>query len=164
MFWFIKKALITGLTRTNEKRQIKQHEKCKCKCRVDPSVCNKPQNDDKCRCEWKELVDKVVCDKGFIQNPSNCECECDKSCDVGEYLDYENCKCKKKQLVEECTEEAKIAEITLTKNIHKSSSCTLYIVLFSIIFTINIGIATYFVYYKYMNHKKKAAPRYDYVY
>ena len=21
-------------------------------------------------------------------NPSNCECECDKSCDIGEYLDY----------------------------------------------------------------------------
>ena len=93
--------------------------------------------------------------KGCIWSPSNCECKCDKSCDVGEYLDYENCKCKKKlidKLVEECTEEAKIAEITLTKNIHKSSSCTLYIVLFSIIFTINIGIATYFVYSKYMNH------------
>ena len=26
--------------------------------------------------------------KGFIWNPSNCECECDKSCDIGEYLDY----------------------------------------------------------------------------
>ena len=29
---------------------------------------------------------------------------------------------------------------------HKCSSCTLYIVLFCIIFTINIGIGTYFVY------------------
>ena len=37
-----------------------------------------------------------VCDKGFIWNPSNCECECDTSCDVGEYLDYEKCKCRKK--------------------------------------------------------------------
>ena len=26
----------------------------------------------------------------------NCECECDKSCDIGEYLDHENCKCRKK--------------------------------------------------------------------
>ena len=55
------------------------------------------------------------------------------------------------KLVEECTEnveEAKIAEITLTGNINKCSSCTMYIVLFSIIFTINTGIATYFVYYK----------------
>ena len=25
-----------------------------------------------------------------------CECECDKSCNVGEYLDYANCKCRKR--------------------------------------------------------------------
>ena len=40
-------------------------------------------------------------------NPSNCECECDKSLDVGEYLNYENCKFWKKlvdKLVKECTE------------------------------------------------------------
>ena len=30
------------------------------------------------------------CEKGFIWNPSNCECEYDKSCDIGEYLGYEN--------------------------------------------------------------------------
>ena len=36
------------------------------------------------------LIDKAVYDKGYIWNPSNCECKCDKSCDVGEYLDYEN--------------------------------------------------------------------------
>ena len=38
-----------------------------------------------------------MCDNGFIWNPGNSECECDKSCDVGEYLDYENCKCRKKK-------------------------------------------------------------------
>ena len=27
-------------------------------------------NDGKCRCECKELIDKDVCDKGFIWNPS----------------------------------------------------------------------------------------------
>ena len=91
---------------------------------------------------------------GFIWNPGNCECKCDKSCDIGEYLDYENCKCRKKlvdKLVEECTEtnnEVKLTKITLAENEnkHKCSSCTLYIVLFSIIFTINVGIGTYFVY------------------
>ena len=48
-----------------------------------------------------------MCDKGFIWNPSNCECKCDKACDVSEYLDYENCKCRKKlvdKLVDECLE------------------------------------------------------------
>ena len=38
------------------------------------------------------MIDKGICDKGFVLNPSNCECECDKSCDVREYLDYENLK------------------------------------------------------------------------
>ena len=42
-------------------------------------------------------------DKEFIWNPSNCECECDKSYDVGKYLDYKNRKCRNK-LVEECIE------------------------------------------------------------
>ena len=46
--------------------------------------------------KFKELIDKGVCNKGSIWDPSNCECECDKSCDIGEYLDYENCKCRKK--------------------------------------------------------------------
>ena len=37
-------------------------------------------------------------------------------------------------------------ELHLTENIHKYCSCTQRIVLFSINFTINIGVATYFVY------------------
>ena len=93
--------------------------------------------------------------KRFTWNPSNCEFECDKSCDVGEYLDHENCKCRNKlvdKLTEECAEnidEVRIDECNSVKNKCKHNSCTLYIVLFSIVFTINVGIATYFVYYKY---------------
>ena len=51
----------------------------------------------------------------------------------------------------------KEAKITLAEdeNKHKCSSCTLHIALFSIIFTINVGIDTYFAYYKYMNWDKK---------
>ena len=48
-----------------------------------------------------------MCDKESIWNLSNCDCECDKSCDVGEYLDYKNSKCKNKlvdKLVEDCIE------------------------------------------------------------
>ena len=140
------------MSRTNETRHIEWHETCKCKCRIDASVCNNKQcwNEAKCRCECKELVDKGVWEKGFIWNPRNCECKCDKSCDVGEYFDYENCKCRKRivgRLIEECTEtveEVKIAKITLSKdeNKHKCSSCTLCVVLFSILFTVNVGIGT----------------------
>ena len=32
---------------------------------------------------------------GFVKK--ECECECDKSCVVGEYLGYENFKCRKKK-------------------------------------------------------------------
>ena len=48
------------MSRTNETRQIEWHETCKCKCRLDGSVCNNKQrwNDNKCRCECKELIDK----------------------------------------------------------------------------------------------------------
>ena len=42
------------------------------------------------------MIDKGIYDKGFIWNPSNCKCECNKSCDVGEYLDYDDYKCRKK--------------------------------------------------------------------
>ena len=114
------------------------------------------------------MIDKGVCDKGYIWNPSNCECECDKSCDVGEYLDYENCKCRKRlvdKLVEECNEnieETSLVKINSTKC--KRNSCILYIVLFSIFFTISIGIGVYFAYYKYMNHNKENVSKYDYVY
>ena len=43
-----------------------------------------------------ELIDKGACHKGFIWNPSNCECKCYKSYDFSGYLlDYKNCKFKK---------------------------------------------------------------------
>ena len=107
--------------------------------------------EDKCGCKCNELIDKGVCEKGFIWNPSNCECDCDKLCDVGEYLGYENCTCRKKlvdKLVEKCTEtvkEVKIAEISAEDKSEHKNECSFYktnVVLFSIIFTINIGIGT----------------------
>ena len=101
---------------TNETRHIEWHETCRCICRLDKIICNSKQrwNEDKCRCECKELIDK-----GYVWNPSNCECECDKSCNIGEYLDYSNCKCRKKlidPLLEECTKninETKLVSITV---------------------------------------------------
>ena len=82
------------MTLTNETRYIKWYETCKCICRLNGIICNSKQrwNEDKCRCECKELIDKGVCGKEFIWNPRNCECKCDKSYDIGEYLDYSNCK------------------------------------------------------------------------
>ena len=76
---------------SNQTKHIEWHETYKCKCRLNSSVCYNKQrwNEDKCGCEYREeLSDKDRCDKGFIWNPSNynCQCECNKSCDIREYL------------------------------------------------------------------------------
>ena len=157
------------MSRTNETKHKKWHEMSKCKCRLDVSVCtNKQRNDDKCWCECKELIGKDVCDKGYIWNPSNCEC--DKSCDVGEYLDYENCKCRKRlvdKLTEECTENIDEAKLTGTALFEHGNECicsyTVCIVLAVIALTGSIGIGAYFA-YKYINRNKENSFGYDHVY
>ena len=108
------------LSWSNQTRQIKRHESCKCECKLDSSAFNnkKKWNKGRCRCECKELVDKQKCNKGFIWNPSNCNCECNKSYNMSEYLDYKNCKCRKKvaySLVEECDENTDKNEIFTIK-------------------------------------------------
>ena len=87
------------------------------------------------------MIDKGVCYRGYIGY--NFECEYDKSCDVGVYLDYKNCKCSKKFV-------NKLVEWTETVQEY----C---------FFTINAGINVYFVYYKYMNHYNENVSKYDYV-
>ena len=117
------------------------------------------------------MIHKGVCNKGFAWNSSNCECECDKSCDFGEYLDYEYCKCRKRlvdKLVEECNkniDEAKLTKIALFE--HKNECIYYYkvfIVLAVIALAICIGINTYFAYYEYMNRNKENVSVYDYIY
>ena len=56
------------MSRTNETRHIEWHKTCKRECKFGANVCNNKQrwNKNKCRCACKELIDKGVCDKGFI--------------------------------------------------------------------------------------------------
>ena len=114
------------ISRIDETRHMPWHETCTCKCKLDANVCNDTQrwNNDKCRFECKELIGKGMRDDRFIWNPSICECECDKSCDIGQYLDYEYCKCRKKlidKLVEKCSEDIDENEMiyNVTLNGHK---------------------------------------------
>ena len=153
------------MSRTNETRHIKWHKTCKCKCKLDASICNNKQrwNDDKCICECKELIDKGTCDKGFIWNPSNCECECDKSYDIGEYLDYKNCRCRKKtidKLVEECSENIdgnetlcnETLDIISSSDYKACDSCVVYIKLFSVFLIISISMAIYVYFFLYLKN------------
>ena len=61
------------ISRSNHTRHIEWHETCKCKCKVDARFHNNKQrwNNEKNRCECKELIYKGRCDKGFIWNLSN---------------------------------------------------------------------------------------------
>ena len=122
--------------------------------RVFVTINNAGMNDDKCRCEYKELIDKGGCDKGFIwRNPSNYEWECDKSCDTGENLEYENCKFRKKlvdKLVEECTKNVDEVKTAIMALFEHENECVCFniicVVLAVIVITISIGIGAYFVY------------------
>ena len=112
------------------------------------------------------MIDKGIYDKGVIWNPSNCECN--KSWDVGEHLDYKNCECRKKlvdQLVKECSEninekELHPTELHLNKMIYNStvnnykkicSSCIVYKILWVIFFLISIDISSVLIYFHYFH-------------
>ena len=151
------------MSRINKTRQILWHKTCKCVCRLSVAVCNSKQiwNDEKCRCECREdLVDKIVCDKGFTWNPSNWECECDKSCKIGEYLDYKSCVCKKTlvdKLVEECTSAIEENKIYNETSSNDCASCTVYVALFVVYLLLCLiisGVFVYFYWYKRSSTEK----------
>ena len=106
------------------------------------------------------MIDKEVCDERLIWNPSNCECECDKSRDAGEYLDYKNCKCTN-NIIEKCNENIDEKKLHTNKMIYSSTlndyekicsscergSCTIYIVFLVIFFIISVSISSVFIYF-----------------
>ena len=56
------------MSRANEARHIEWHKMRKCECKFGANICNNKQrwNNDKCRCEFKELIDKGVCDNSTL--------------------------------------------------------------------------------------------------
>ena len=146
------------MSRTIETFHISWHETCGCICRLDASVRSDKQlwNSDQCRYECKELIDKGRCDNESVQNPSSCECECDKLRDVGEYLDYENCKCRKRlidKLVEKCYEDIDRNEMVYNATLYSyervCKSCTLQIALLIVAFIIIMSIINHSVHNNY---------------
>ena len=82
--------------------------------------------------------------KQFIWNTSNYEPESHKSCHIDEYLDYENCKCRKTLIDNWLKNALKMSKksnwlkyLQLNMKVCNSFS-TFYVVLFSRIFTMNI--------------------------
>ena len=96
------------LTMLNETRNVLWHESGKCVCKLNSSVCNKQiWNSNTRRYDFNEdFADMINCAKGYMWNPSTCECQCDTWCKPGQYLDHKNYVCKNKlvgRLISKCT-------------------------------------------------------------
>ena len=64
-------------------------------------------------------------------NPSTCECQCDKWCKQGQYLDHKNCVSKNKligRVIEECT--SVINETMINNNKDNITNNNTYLILF----------------------------------
>ena len=138
------------LMRLNETRNVLWHERCKCVCKFNSSVCNNKQiwNSDTCRCDRNEDFAGIIsCAKGYTWNPSICECQCDKWCKPGQYLDHKNFVCKNKligRVIEECT--SVINETMINNNKDNITNNNTYLILF-IIFLIGFVFLIGFIYY-----------------
>ena len=124
------------LMRLNETRNVLWYESCKCMCRLNSSVCNSKQiwNSNTCRCDCNEdfvgIINPLL--KGYMCNPSTCECQCDKWCKSGQYLDHKNCVCKNKligRVIEECTS---VINETMINNKETGNNNNTYLILFII--------------------------------
>ena len=104
------------------------------------------------------------CDKGYVWNPSTCECQCDKWCKQGQYLDHKNCVCKNKligRLIEEYT--SLINETMINNNKDNITNNNIYLILF-IVFLIGFFVFLRgFIYYYYRNNANKRKLR-DFIY
>ena len=155
------------LMRLNETRNVLWHESCKCICKLNSSVCNNKQicNDDTCRCDCNEdFTDIISCDKGYTWNPSTSECQCDKWCKPGQYLDHKNCICKNKligRVIEKCT--SVINETMINNNKDNITNNTTYLILFIIFLIGSIMLLIGFIYYYCRNNANKRKLR-DFIY
>ena len=149
------------LMRLNETRNVLWHESCKCKCKLNSSVCNNEQiwNDDTCRCHCNEDFAGIInCSKGYMWNPCTFKCQCNNWCEPGQYLDHKNCICKNKligRLIEEFTS---IINETMMNNNNNYDNGNDYdyntIIYVSIgFFLLSIICYCVFVYFKWFKNK-----------
>ena len=145
-------------------RNVLWHESCKCVCKLNSSVCNNKQirNDDTCRCDCNEDFAGIInCTKGYMWNPSTCECQCDIWCKQGQYLDHKNCACKNKligRLIEECT--SVINETMINNKDNTTNNNNTYLILFIIFLIGFIVFLIGFIYYcRRSNFDRKNYPK-----
>ena len=90
----------------------------------------------------------ISCAKGYMWNPSTCECQCDTWCKQGQYLDHKNCVCKNKlivRVIEECT--SVINETMINNNNKDNITNNTYLILFIVFLIGFIVFLIGFIYY-----------------
>ena len=100
----------------------------------------------------------MVCDKGYMWNPSTCPCECNRYCETGQYLDYKNCVCRKKiidGLIEQCTSivDIEIKNNALSKK-NDESFGNIYFILFIVFSVLFVLFLVGFIYYWHKDNTK----------
>ena len=146
--------------------KLVRHEKCKCVCRLNSSVCNSKQiwNSDTCSCDCDEDFAGIInCTKGYMWNPSTCVCECDMWCKPGQHSHYKNCVCKNKligKVISKCTSLINETMMNNKANITNDDTTTsISIGLFSVLMF--IGIIYIFAYFKWIKSKKLFEKRFE---
>ena len=72
------------MPRTNETRHIKWYNTCNCRVRLDLIIFSNVATKINVAVNIKQR--KGRCNKEIIWNCSNWECECDESCNIGQFL------------------------------------------------------------------------------
>ena len=154
------------LMRLNETRNVLWHVSCKCVCKLNSSVCNSKQiwNSDTSRCDCSEDFASIInCTKGYTWSPSTCECQCDKWCKLGQYLDHKNCVCKNKligRVIEKCTS---IINETMMNNDNDNNTAGFNAITYFFIglFLLTLVICfCVFAYFKWIKDKKLFKKKY----
>ena len=108
-------------------------------------------NEDTCRCDCNEDFAGIInCTKGFTWDQSTCECQYDKWCKPGQYLDHKNCICKNKligRVTEEYTSVINETMINNKDNITTTNNNNTYLILFIVFLTGFIVFLIGFIYY-----------------
>ena len=95
--------------------------------------------------------------KGYMWNPSTCECQYDIWCKPGQYLDHKNCICKNKligRIIEECTSVINETIINNVDNNDNNTTTYIFIRLFSVLLFVGIVCFCVFAYFKRIKGKK----------
>ena len=123
--------MITGI---NEIKILRKHKSYKRQCKLDGRKCNSNQkrNNNKCRCECKNLKEHIACEKDYVWSPARC------SCKNGKYFSS--------IIIDEsvitCDKNIETTKTVPTKTVPiKSTSTSFYILLTFLLITIRLMIA-----------------------